>query len=81
MASIEIDRIVRILPALGHNHPGLEILTVELEMLCHCHGITNLLDHDHIRPEAVDDHIILFFSHVSELKSHVHQALLSFVFA
>ena len=51
MTGIQCYAVVGILPTLGHNHPGMKLLAVEFQMIGHQQGITDLLDHDDIRPE------------------------------
>ena len=51
VAGIQIDSVVGVLPPLGHDHPGVKLLAVQLQVVGYLERIADLLDHDHIGPE------------------------------
>jgi len=80
VAGVNVDGIVGVLPSLGQNRPRLELLAVQSEIVRHGHRITDLLDHDHIRPEAEDHHRSVPFPHLPKLEAAHHQTALNFRF-
>ena len=50
-------------------------------MLRHQHRIPDFLDHDDIRPEGVDDHVVFFLSHGSELQPDRQESFIEFTLA
>ena len=51
---------------------------VEAEIFGYLERVADLLDHDHVGPEAVNDHVLFFLAHLPQLKAGEEQTVLEF---
>jgi len=76
VTGVDVYGVVGVLPPLGQDDPGLEFLVVQPQVFRQDHGVPHLLDHDHVGPEAEDDHGPVLLAHPAELEPGEHEAVL-----
>ena len=51
----------------------MQFLAVQLQVVGHLERIADLLDHDDVRPEGKDDHVLVLLAHGAQLKTDLQQ--------